>query len=337
MDKVKTSVVGVGGWGTNILRALSQIDQAEVRLVCDINHERTKMLSKVYPAISFTNDPKDVEKNKEIDAVIIATPSPTHKALAERFLLSGRSVFVEKPMALTLRDAERLLEITQKNRSHLLMVGHLLIYHPAINTVEKLVKGKEIGDILYMYTKRLNLGIVRNDENVIWSLAPHDISIILNLIGEEPEAVSAQGSSYLTENIQDVAFITIFFPGGKIAQIHVSWLDPHKERKVVVVGSKKMVVFDDMETTEKVKVYDKGVEVTGSADFVQSISIRHGDINIPLVPAKEPLIEEMRHFITCVMDNIPPLSGAKQGLDVVKVLTAGDRSIRSGGKIIPLK
>jgi predicted dehydrogenase len=336
MDQVNVALVGAGSWGNNILRTLSRIDDANVKLVCDIDTNQIKRLAREYPAIIFTEKIEDITKNKSIDAVIIATPSPTHAAFTKMFLLSGHAVFVEKPMALTLADAEELFDITQKESSPLLMVGHLLIYHPALESVHRLIASEEIGTLYYIYTKRLNLGIVRKDENALWSLAPHDISIVLDLIEEKPNAVSATGSAYVNQGIEDVVFLTLSFPSGRIAQIHVSWLDPHKERKVVVVGSKKMVVFDDMQPNEKVKVYDKGAEVEGSADYIESISIRHGDINIPLVPSAEPLMKEMEHFISCVKNDTSPRSGAGEGLAVVRILTAGVESLKSHGKTIEL-
>lgn len=337
MKKINISLIGTGGWGTNILRTLTKIKEAHLVSVCDINPERTKILSTLYPNLSFTNDPKEVEKDNTVDAVIIATPSITHAEMAKRFLKSGRAVLVEKPMALNLSDALELFELSNSDKAPPLMIGHLLIYHPATNIVYNLVKKGDIGEIYYIYSKRLNLGIVRQNENVLWSLAPHDISVILYIMGETPKAVSAHGSSYLTKNVQDVAFMNLFFSGNKMAQIQISWLDPFKERKIVVVGSKKMVVFDDMQANEKIKIYDKGAEVKGSADFIESISIRHGEIVSPLVPSDEPLLSEMKYFIEYIDGKRPPLSGPREGLDVVRVLTAGDESMNKGGSLITLK
>jgi predicted dehydrogenase len=319
------------------LRALTRVKGASLVSVCDIDPKRVKALSAQYPGISFTSDLKDVEKDGSIDAVAIATPSPTHAKIARTFLESGRAVFVEKPMAIDLEDARRLYELSTADKGPPLMVGHLLIYHPATDIVKGLVEKGDIGDVFYIYSKRLNLGVVRQNENALWSLAPHDISVILHLMEEMPEAVSVHGSSYLTRSVEDVAFMTLFFPGGKMAQVHVSWLDPHKERKVVVVGSKKMVVFDDMAANEKVKIYNKGAEVKGSADLIESISIRHGEIMIPLVPSVEPLVAEMKYFVGYVNGDLPPLSGPKEGLDVVRVLTAGNESMTKNGRVIALK
>lgn len=337
MKKINMALIGTGGWGTNVLRALTKVKGAQLVSVCDINPERTKFLSTQYPNLAFTNDPKEVEKDNSVDAVVIATPSPTHAEMAKRFLKSGRAVFVEKPMALNLVDALELFEISNSDKAPPLMIGHLLLYHPATNIVYELLKKGDIGEVYYIYSRRLNLGIVRQNENVLWSLAPHDISVILYLMGETPKAVSVHGSSYLTKSIQDVAFMNLFFPGDKMAQIHVSWLDPFKERKIVVVGSKKMVVFDDMQANEKVKIYNKGAEVKGSANLIESISIRHGEIVSPLVPTDEPLLAEMEYFVEYIKGKRPSLSGPKEGLDVVRVLTAGNESMAKGGKLITLK
>jgi predicted dehydrogenase len=337
MKELKTALIGVGGWGSNILRALTRIDSVRLTHVCDINPGRRGALSGQYPGIDFIEDPGLLVKSPDIDAVLIATPAPTHAGLAERFLGAGKAVFVEKPMTLSLKDAERLTKLSEKDGAPPLMVGHLLVHHPATKMISDIISRGEIGEIYYMYTKRLNLGVVRKDENVLWSLAPHDISIVLFLMGETPESIAVQGSAYLNKRVEDVAFMTLFFPGDRMAQIHVSWLDPHKERKAVVVGSKKMLVFDDMEANEKVRIYDKGAQVKATANFVESISIRHGDISIPLVPTQEPLMVEIRHFVDCVMNKKRPISDARQGLEVVRVLTAGDKSMHQGGKTIRMK
>lgn len=357
MEKVNIALIGAGGWGSNILRALSRIDSARLKMVCDTDKGKEQAIKRQYPGVDFTTNYKDVEKNTAIDAVVIATPSPAHAKMAETFLLSKRAVFVEKPMALTIKEALGIVELTEKGMGPL-MVGHLLIYHPATAILKQTVDDRTIGDIYYIYSKRLNLGVVRQNENALWSLAPHDISVILHLVGKMPDSISAHGSSYLTKDIEDVVFVQLFFPDGKIAQIHVSWLDPHKERKLVVVGSKKMVVFDDMQANEKIRIYNKGADVSagegdeggkgvggeerrgggggGVANFIESISIRHGEITIPAVPPREPLMEEMLHFIDCVKGNKKPTSGAKEGMEVVKILTSASESMASGGKVVGL-
>jgi predicted dehydrogenase len=336
MQEVRTALIGVGGWGSNVLRALIRTKSARLTHVCDTNPDRLAALSAQHPEVAFTQRPEDLVDNPDIDAVLIVTPAPTHAELAERFFSAGKAVYVEKPMTLSLSDADRLVELAESTAARPLMVGHLLVYHPATTMIKEIIGTGDIGDIYYMYTKRLNLGVVRRDENALWSLAPHDVSIVLFLMDDRPEAVSAHGSAYLNHPVQDVAFMTLFFPNGRMAQIHVSWLDPHKERKTVVVGSEKMLVFDDMEPNEKIRIYDKGARVGPTTDFGRSISIRHGDIHIPLVPTDEPLMLEVGHFIDCAKKGTRPRSDARAGREVVRVLAAGDKSMRQDGKMIRL-
>ncbi len=336
-NRIRAALVGVGGWGSNILRALLGLDTVRLTHICDTNPDRIRALSAQYPNIAFTEKYAELVGNTDIDAVLIATPAITHAEIAEAFFGAGKAVFVEKPLTLSLSDADRLVRLARKDPARPLMVGHLLIYHPATAMIKDIIDGGGLGDIYYIYTKRLNLGVVRQDENVLWSLAPHDISILIHLMGGPPEAVTAHGGAYLNKKVQDVAFMTLFFSDGRIGEIHVSWLDPNKERKTVVVGSRKMLVFDDMEATEKIRIYDKGAQVKGAADFAQSISIRHGDIHIPLVRTQEPLMVEVQHFIDCARKGKRPASDVSQGQEVVKALTAGDESMRNGGKIIRLK
>lgn len=335
--QMRTALVGVGGWGSNILRALLALDTVRLTHICDTNPDRIRALSAQHPGIAFTEKYAELVDNPDIDAVLIATPAITHAEIAEAFFDAGKAVFVEKPLTLALSDAERLVRVARKDPTRPLMVGHLLIYHPATTMIKDIIEGGDLGDIYYIYTKRLNLGVVRQDENVLWSLAPHDISILIHLMGSPPEAVSAHGGAFLNRKVQDVAFMTLFFSSGRMGEIHVSWLDPNKERKTVVVGSQKMLVFDDMEATEKIRIYDKGAQVKAAADFARSISIRHGDIHIPLVRTQEPLMVEVRHFIDCASQKKRPASDVRQGLEVVKVLTAGDESMKKGGKIVRLK
>lgn len=335
--RIRAALVGVGGWGSNILRALLALDSVRLTHICDSNPERVRSLSAQQPGIACTEEYGALANNPEIDAVLIATPAATHAAIAEAFFAAGKAVFVEKPLTLSMSDADGLFQLAQKDPARPLMVGHLLIYHPATAMIKDIIGSGDLGDIYYIYTKRLNLGVVRQDENVLWSLAPHDISILIHLMGGPPEAVSAHGGAYLNRKVEDVAFMTLFFSDGRMGEIHVSWLDPNKERRTVVVGSRKMLVFDDMEATEKIRIYDKGAQVKAAADFARSISIRHGDIHIPLVAAQEPLMVEVRHFIDCVREKKTPNTDVVQGRQVVQVLTAGDESMRKGGAIIRLK
>jgi predicted dehydrogenase len=336
-NRIRAALVGVGGWGSNILRVLLANDAVRLTHICDSNPDRLGSLSAQHPAITCAEKFGALVDNPDIDAVLIATPAGTHAAIAEAFFSAGKAVFVEKPLTLSIAEADGLVRLAEKDPARPLMVGHLLIYHPATAMIKDIIDGGDLGDVYYIYTKRLNLGVVRQDENALWSLAPHDISILIHLMGRPPEAVSAHGGAYLNRKVEDVAFMTLYFSDGRMGEIHVSWLDPNKERKTVVVGSKKMLVFDDMEATEKIRIYDKGAQVKAAADFARSISIRHGDIHIPLVATREPLMAEVRHFIDCVRERKSPATDVSQGREVVRVLAAGDESMKNGGKIVRLK
>jgi predicted dehydrogenase len=243
---------------------------------------------------------------------------------------------VEKPLALSVQEGEELIQLAQE-RKRILMVGHLLLYHPAILKLKEYVEKGEIGDLYYLYSTRVNLGKVRREENALWSFAPHDLSVALSFFGTLPSRVSATGESYLREGIFDVVFVSLHFPKKKMAHIHVSWLDPHKIRKITLVGSKKMVVFDDMESTEKIRLYDKGVDYQPAfASFSESLTLRVGDVHIPRVNAKEPLKEECKHFIECVIERKNPLTDGENGLQVLRVLDAAQKSLEQGGKPINL-
>jgi predicted dehydrogenase len=245
-------------------------------------------------------------------------------------LAAGKHTYVEKPLTLKAADARELCGIAEE-KDLKLMVGHLLVYHPAVRKMKELAESGELGDVFCIYTERVNLGIIRHNENAWWSLAPHDISVILEILQDEPESIVARGEDYLQKGIEDTVFANIRFTDGKMAQIHVSWLDPHKERKMTVVGNKKMAVFDDMQASEKVRIYDKGAEVEGYVSFGEAISIRTGDIVIPKIDGKEPLSLECQHFVDCVVDNKKPMSSGQEGLAVTEILEAGQKSLEQGG------
>jgi predicted dehydrogenase len=254
-------------------------------------------------------------------------------------LQAGKHVFVEKPMAQTVEEAERLVELAEANDRRL-MVGHLLLYHPAFRYVEALIQRGELGEVYYLYSMRVNLGIVRQRENALESLAPHDLSVALAFLDKKPVGVSAQGQAYLQPGVEDVVFATVFFEDGALAHLHTSWLDPHKVRKVTVVGSRKMVVLDDVASTEKVRLYDKGVEIQPGearyANYAEAMSIRTGDIEIPRIEMQEPLRLECQHFIDCIRMGQTPRSDGRNGLAVVRLLTAAQQSLRQNGTAVAL-
>lgn len=331
MDALRIACVGLGGWGKNVARVASQVRRANLAAICDADTEKLKKTAPFYPFSKSLMDYGEVLDSSEIDAVLLATPVPSHFALAMKALEAGKHVYVEKPMTLTVEEGEALVRKAEET-GRILMAGHLLEYHPAVNQLKQLIEGGELGEIRYLYTQRLNLGVVRRDENALWSLAPHDISVILYLLGCEPETISATGLATLQPGVEDVVFVSLLFPNKRMAQIHVSWLDPNKERKLIVVGSQKMAVFDDMHPSEKIRIYDKGANIEWSkADVIEAISVRHGNIVIPVVKTDEPLTLEIQHFIDCALDGKAPRSDGKDGLRVVRVLESAAKSLKQNG------
>lgn len=328
---VQIAVIGTGYWGKNLVRVFSDTKSATLHACCDADTTRLQRIQQAHPEIQRYTSVDALLQDDAVDAVAIATPSPTHYAVAKSALEAGKHVYVEKPLTLQSQEAEHLISLSQKNDRRL-MVGHLLLYHPAVTKLKDLVASGDLGEIYYVYAQRLNLGIVRQEENAWWSLAPHDISVILHMFNQIPTGVSARGEGYLRHDNQDVVFANLQFPDRRMGQIHVSWLDPHKMRKITVVGSKKMVVFDDMEPTEKIRIYDKGVDIAiGYESYGDAITLRQGDIHIPRVDMEEPLKLECQHFIDCILNNTVPMTDGVNGLHVVRILEAGQRSLENQG------
>lgn len=336
MPEINVGLVGLGYWGPNLLRSLGRIPRVNLKYACDLDPGNWEKLSKLYPAVRFTESFEDLLTDNELDAVVIAAPVPAHAPLAKQVLQAGKDVFVEKPLALSSAEAEELVRLAEE-RKRVLMVGHLLEYHPGVTRLKEYVDSGELGDVFYVYTNRLNLGIVRQDENALWSLGPHDLSVSMLLLGEEPVEAQATGHSYLRGGVEDVVFGTLGFGSGKVAHLHMSWLDPHKERKITVVGSDKMAVFDDMSRDEKLRIYDKGVEKPEFESYGEYINLRFGDVLIPRIPNDEPLKLECEHFIECVVERKAPLSDGRSGLRVVRALEALQKSLESGGCPVSLE
>ena len=334
---LRIGVVGAGGWGRNLVRNFAAAKGAELVAICDLNEEVRQANSRLYPAVKLFEDFDEMLADADVEAVVIATPAPTHYELSRKALDAGKHVYVEKPFTLRSDRAVELVELADK-AGLTVMVGHLLEYHPAVLKLKELTDNDDLGDLYYMYTERVNLGIVRQAENAWWSLAPHDVSVILFLFGAEPVTVSARGQSFLQEGIEDVVFANLQFSDGRMAQIHVSWLDPHKSRRMVLVGDRRMASFDDMDPTEKVRVFDKSASVVrdGYANYEESVRLRSGDIMIPHISLGEPLRTECEHFISAVSSGRPPRSDARDGLRVVRVLEAGQRSLDAGGEPVSL-
>ena len=329
-EPVVLACVGAGRWGRNLVRVFDGLPEVELAAVCDASQDIRQGLVRQYPDAQVVADYGEVLADEKIQAVVLAVPAIDHFDTARQALEAGKHVYVEKPISLSYDHARQLTELAE-SRGLVLMVGHLMEYHPALRLLKQIVDAGELGEILYLYSERVNLGVVRQDENALWSLAPHDISMILHLVDEEPESVSARGASYLQEGIEDVVFANLRFADGKMAQIQVSWLDPHKVRKLTVVGTKKMAVFDDMESAEKVRIYDKAAERQGYESYGESITLRFGDIVIPHVNPAEPLKLECEHFVDCVRSGDTPLSDGRDGMRVVRVLEAAQRSLRADG------
>ena len=333
---VGISVIGAGNWGKNLVRNFASLPDAELRYICDLDEDLRRGMAELYPRSRVIDDMNIALGDPEVDAVVVAVDVPLHHKIAKAALEAGKHAFVEKPLTLTAAEAKELIDLAAA-KGLKLMVGHLLEYHPAINYMKDAIQEGTVGDSLYLYCHRVNLGVVRTVENAWWSLAPHDISVACYLFEAEPAGVSATGQAYLREGVEDVVFANLKFADGRMAHIHVSWLDPHKIRKITLVGSKKMVVFDDMEAAEKIRLYDKAAEVKSSVvSYAEAITLRIGDILIPKIPGGEPLRPECRHFLDCITNDLTPRSDGADGLRVVKVLEAGSESLKLGGEPVML-
>jgi len=320
MNKKFIAHIGLGYWGKNILRNLYELNV--LRVACDSSKEIIAERKKQFPEVDYTTEIEDIISNPEIKAVTIATPAETHYELVKKFLLSGRDVFVEKPIAFTLKEGEELVKIAEEH-GRILMVGHILQYHPAVIKLKELISSGSLGKIQYIYSNRLNIGKLRTEENILWSFAPHDISVILELIGEEPIEVSAFGGDYLNHGIYDVTVTTIKFKNGIKGHIFVSWLHPFKEQKLIVVGSKSMAVFDDV-SKEKLFLYPHKIEwKDGKIPIAQK-----ADYEVIPVEKGEPLKLELSHFIDCVKSRKRPKTDGYEGIRVLKVLELAEKSLK---------
>jgi predicted dehydrogenase len=321
---LRVAHAGVGGWGRNVARVVGEL--AELAWICDTDEERLAPYATRYPQARVTASFDDLLTDDTVDAVVIATPVPTHHALAKQALEAGKHVFVEKPPAMRGDEMEELVAIAEK-RDLVLMPGHLLLYHPGLRKVKELVDGGELGEVACVYGNRQNLGVIRSNENALLSLGVHDLSVILWLLGEEPSEAIAHGMDYLQEGIEDVVFCFLRFPSGKVAHMHLSWLDPHKMRKMTVVGREKMVVFDDMELERKVTVYEKAP--WEPAETYGEWRTRTGDIYSPKVSTDEPLKLELQHFLRLVAEGPGDHREARDGLAVVRTLDRLTESLRA--------
>jgi len=327
---INIAAVGAGAWGKNHIRVFSELPNVRLKYVCDSDPSKLAFVRKAYPQSQTVENLKPILQDPEVRGVVVASSAISHYSLSKEILLAGKDVLVEKPMALNEKHAEEMLEIAEK-KDQILMVGHLLIYHSVVDRLKEMISSGELGKIHYIYTQRVNLGVIRQDENALLSFAPHDLSVILHLIEEKPVVVSAHGESYVQNGIEDVVFLSLRFSDGKMANVHLSWLDPHKLRKITIVGSRKMAVFDDMEASEKLKVYDKGVRSPSYDTYGEYLSLRFGDITIPNVKMAEPLRAEAEHFIHCIESRERPKTSGRDGLEVVRILIAAQESLKKKG------
>ncbi len=323
-ETIRVGLAGLGYWGPNLARNFDDLPGAELAWLVDRDPEKLERYRLRFPRALMTGRFEEMLADESLDAIVIATPVPTHADFAREALLAGKHVFVEKPIALTAGEAEGVVALAEE-RGLALMPGHLLLYHPGVRKLKEIVGSGELGRLLVIYGNRQNLGKIRKDENVLWSLGAHDLSVILDLVGEEPEEFAARGESFLNKGIEDVVFCYLRFPSGVVAHMHLSWLDPHKMRKMTVVGDTKMAVFDDMELDRKVTVYDKGPQEP--AETYGEWMTRTGDIWSPKVSNAEPLRLECEHFLSLVRGEADSASARENGLAVVRALEELQRSL----------
>jgi predicted dehydrogenase len=336
-EAIRVAVIGYGYWGPNLVRNFVNTEGAQVIAISDLDPNKLMASMRLHSGITRTTDFRDLLKDRRIDAIVIATPVHTHYEIALAALRAGKHVLVEKPLAQTSAQVQHLMEEAER-RNLVLLVDHTFIYTPAVRKIRELIVDGVLGDIYYYNSARASLGLFQSDVNVIWDLAVHDISIIQYILNEAPVAISATGVCHLAGNPEDMAHICLFFQSSCIAHISVNWLSPVKVRQTFIGGSRKMIMYDDLEATEKIKVYDKGVTVSSSPENVHQLRIgyRAGDMWAPHLPAKEALEAEAEHFIACVRQEASPASGGMSGLQVVRILEAACESIAAHGAPIPL-
>jgi predicted dehydrogenase len=334
---MRIGVIGCGYWGPNLVRNFLQIPECTGIICCDLDESKLDRVKTLYPSVDTTTDFQEVLDDPSVEAVAVATPVRSHFPIGKEALKKGKHLFVEKPLADSVENCIKLIDMA-RDKDLILMVGHTFEYTSAVNKIKEIIEGGELGEILYVSSIRVNLGLFQPDINVVWDLAPHDVSIINYVLGKAPLGINAQGTAHYQKKIEDVATLTLNYDNGLIAFIHVSWLDPNKIRRTTFVGSKKMLVYDDVQIQEKIKIFDKGVEAPPYYDTYGEFqfSYRYGDIYIPRLEEYEPLKLELRHFIDCIRHNKIPRTDGFCGLRVVSVLEAAEKSIKNQGKYVPV-
>jgi len=333
---IRIGVVGYGYWGPNIVRNFVTTEGARVVSICDINEDMLKRATKAYPNIEVTTDPDDVCFSTAIDAVAIVTPVYTHFEIARKALQNGKHVFVEKPFTYSVAQAEELIELAEKNKLKI-MVDHTFLFTGAVRKIKEIIDDGILGNLYYFDSIRVNLGLFQHDVNVIWDLAPHDLSIMDYLIKYRPSAIVATGAVHFDNGLEDIAYMTLYFPNNLIAHFNINWLSPVKIRTTLIGGDKQMLVWNDLHEDQKIKIYDKGVEVTGREGIYDLlVSYRSGDMWIPKVDKTEALKLEIEHFINCILTNKTPMNDGLSGLRVVKILEAANKSLNDRGRLVEL-
>jgi predicted dehydrogenase len=335
--QIKVGVVGCGYWGPNLIRNFRSLSDCSLKMMCDLSENRLSHLRSLYPDVKGETDFNHLLNGAGLDAVVIATSVKLHYPMAKAALLAGKHTFIEKPMAASSEQCEELIQIAQQN-GLVLMVGHTFLYSPAVSKIKQIIDVGDLGDIRYICARRLNLGLFQKDINVAWDLAPHDISIILHIMGETPVAVNCRGSAHVTPGIEDVTSMCLTFPKNRSAIIHSSWLDPRKIREMTIVGSKRMIVYDDVAPLEKIRIFDMRVERPPHYDTFAEFhyAYHYGDVYAPYIKQEEPLKTECQHFLDCIRHGKTPLSNGNQGLEMVKILEASSLSLQRHGSAIPL-
>jgi predicted dehydrogenase len=338
MNRLNVAAIGCGYWGPNLIRNCVEIPSISLEAVVDLDWERLSHVQSRYPGIPMVTDDFTQLFDTGIEAVVVSTPPETHHDIVTACIEQGLHVLVEKPLATTSADARRLVELADRY-DRVLMVGHTFEYNPAVRALKEVVQSGELGNIHYIDAVRVGLGLFHPTLNVIWDLAPHDISILIHILGEMPTMVSTSGIACVQNSIEDVAYVTLTFPSGILAHVRLSWLDPCKTRRITVVGRKKMIVYDDVESHEKLKVYDKRVDTIRRTDTFGDFQFayHYGSIVSPYVHFEEPLRLECMHFAECVLEHKPPLTDGRNGLRVVEVIEAAQRSLEEGGVPVPIE
>jgi predicted dehydrogenase len=330
--QIKVGVVGCGYWGPNLVRNFRSLADCHLKIMCDVSEKRLTHLRSLYPEVEGSADYGHMLNGIGLDAVVIATAVKSHFPLAKASLLAGKHTFIEKPMASSAHECEELVEIAHKN-GLVLMTGHTFLYSPAVKKIKEIIAKGDLGEIRYISARRLNLGLFQKDINVAWDLAPHDISIIQHIIGEQPATVNCRGSAHITPGVEDVTTMCLSYPGQRTAIIHSSWLDPRKVREMTIVGSKRMIVYDDVAPLEKIRVFDSRVERPPHYDTFAEFhyAYHYGDVYAPYIKQEEPLKTECQHFLDCIKTGATPLTDGKQGLELVRILEASSESLKQGG------